>query len=186
MSSATQPGPATGAVRPVGLLERFTALSGSGAVLMMTARFGRSPVREAAYRFHTRYRDLDLKLSWRLFTGLDDWGKRWAAEQHTFVAGLILSAAGDPVAERAVARCLADLAALGRPLLWGAVSHRLRWHPRFMLSPNGWPPEEIFRPQPRMPGYASRLMRPSSVRCSIRSYSRPIRTSSSSAHTRAG
>jgi hypothetical protein len=37
----------------------------------------------------------------------------------------------------------ADLAKLGRPLLWGVVGGRVRWRPRFMLTPNGWPPEEI-------------------------------------------
>ena len=46
--------------------------------------------------------DLDLKLSWRLFASLQDWGKRWPAEQDAFAAGLILSAADDPVVERAV------------------------------------------------------------------------------------
>ena len=53
--------------RPRGPLARFATLAGSGAVLMMTARFGRSPVREAAYRFRAQHRDLDLKPSWRLF-----------------------------------------------------------------------------------------------------------------------
>jgi hypothetical protein len=72
-----------------------------------------------------------------------DWGKRWPAEKDTFAAGLILSAAGDPATERAVGRCLADLARLGRPLLWGAIGQRVRWQPRFMLVPNGWPPELI-------------------------------------------
>ena len=74
---------------------------------------------------------------------LSDWGKRWVAEQDAFAAGLILSAAGDPVVERAVGRCLADLARLGRPLLWGVVGQRVRWQPRFALTPNGWPPEQI-------------------------------------------
>lgn len=109
----------------------------------MTARFGRSPVREAAYGLRARRRDLDLKLSWRVFTSLVDWGKRWTAEQDTFAAGLILSAAGDPVVERAVGRCMADLARLGRPLLWGVVGQPVRWQPRFTLTPNGWPPEQI-------------------------------------------
>jgi hypothetical protein len=72
-----------------------------------------------------------------------DWGKRWPAEQDAFAAGLILSAAGDPVVERAVGRCLADLGRLGRPLLWGAIGQRVRWQPRFALTPNGWPPELI-------------------------------------------
>ena len=56
---------------------------------------------------------------------------------------MIFSAAGDPVVERAVGRCLADLARLGRPLIWGVISLRLRWYPRFTMSPNGWPPELI-------------------------------------------
>jgi hypothetical protein len=122
-------------------------LAGGAPVLMMTARFGRSPVRAAAYRLRSRRCDLDLKLSWRLFASLDDWGKRWPAEQDTFAAGLILSAADDPVVERAVGRCLVDLAGLGRPLLWGVVSQRLRWHPRFMMTPNGWTPD-VMLPHP--------------------------------------
>jgi hypothetical protein len=130
-------------VQRSGVLERFATCAGGGPVLMMTARFGRSPVRRAAYRFRARHRDLDLQLSWRLFADLRDWGKRWPVEQEAFAAGLILSAAGNPAVERAVGRCLADLAALGRPLLWGVVSDRLRWRPRFKLSPNGWPPEAI-------------------------------------------
>src|SRR5439155_10737661 len=93
--------------RSAGPLERFAAFAGGGAVLMFTAQFGRSPVRNAAYRLRARRRDVDLKPSWRLFASLDDWGKRWPAEQDTFAAGLILSAAGDPVVERAVGRCLA-------------------------------------------------------------------------------
>jgi hypothetical protein len=110
---------------------------------MMTARFGRSPVRDAAYRFRAQHRDLDLKLSWRLFASLEDWGRRWPEEQNAFAAGLIFSAAYDPVVERAVGRCLADLARLGRPLLWGVIGHGVRWRPRFTLTPNGWPPELI-------------------------------------------
>jgi hypothetical protein len=110
---------------------------------MTTARFGRSSVRTAAYRLRARRPDLDLKLSWRLFASLQDWGKRWPAEQHTFAAGLILSAAGDPMVERAVGRCLSDLARLDRPLLWGVISRPVRWRTRFALSPNGWPPEAI-------------------------------------------
>jgi hypothetical protein len=39
--------------------------------------------------------------------------------------------------------CLADLARLGRPLLWGVVGQRVRWQSRFELTPNGWPPEQI-------------------------------------------
>lgn len=123
--------------------ERFAGLATGGAVLMMTACFGRSPVREAAYRLHARCPDLSLKLSWRLFSNLEDWGKRWPTEQHAFAAGLILSATGDPVVERAVGRCLIDLARLGRPLLWGVVGSRLRWHPRFIVRPNGWLPEAV-------------------------------------------
>lgn len=133
--------------RPPSPFERFATLAGGGAVLMMTARFGRSPVREGADRLRARHRNLDLKPSWRLFGTLDDWGNRWPAERHTFAAGLILSAAGDPVVERAVGRCLADLTALGRPLLWGVTSGRLRWYPRFTMSPNGWLPE-VMLPHP--------------------------------------
>jgi hypothetical protein len=135
------------ACKPPGPLERFAALAGSGAVLLMTGRFGRSPAREAAYRLRARRRrDLDLKLSWRLFTNLEDWGKRWPTEQDAFAAGLILSAAGDPVVERAVGRCLADLCQFGRPLLWGVVSDRIRWQPRFTMRPNGWPHERVLPP----------------------------------------
>jgi hypothetical protein len=32
---------------------------------------------------------------------------------------------------------------LGRPLLWGVIGQRVRWRPRFMLTPNGWPPERV-------------------------------------------
>jgi hypothetical protein len=100
-----------------GPLARFAALAGGGAVLMTTAQFGRSAVRNAAYRLRARRPDLHLELSWRLFASLEDWGKRWVAEQDVFAAGLILSAARDPAVDRAVGRCLADLARLGRPLL---------------------------------------------------------------------
>jgi hypothetical protein len=110
---------------------------------MMTSSFGRSPARDAAYCFRAQHRDLDLKLSWSLFASLEDWGKRWAVEHDAFAAGLILSAADDPVVERAVGRCLADPARLNRPLLWAAVGRRVRWRPRFALTPNGWPPELI-------------------------------------------
>jgi hypothetical protein len=134
----------TGRAAPSGPLARFAALAGGGPVLMTTARFGRSPVRGAAYRLRAWRRDLDFRLSWRVFSSLQDWGSRWAAEQQTFAAGLILSAADDPVVERAVGRCLSDLARLGRPLLWGAIGHRrVRWLAQFELTPNGWPPEEI-------------------------------------------
>lgn len=122
-------------------LVRFAALAGSGPVLMMTARFGRSRVRDAAYGLRDRRRELDLRLSWRLFASLLDWAERWPAEQDNYAAGLILSAAGDPVVERAVGRCLADLYRRGKPLLWGVVSDRVRWRPRFKLGWNGWPPE---------------------------------------------
>ena len=138
-----RPGRVGGLERAPGPLARFAKLAGSGPVLMTTARFGRSPARNAAYRLRERRPDLDLKLSWRLFASLADWGKRWLAEQDAFAAGLILSAAGDPVVERAVGRCLADLARLGRPLLWGVVGPRVRWQPRFALTPNGWPPEAM-------------------------------------------
>jgi len=132
------------AVPQNGPLARFTELGGGGGpVLLMTARFGRSPVRDAGYRLCRRRPDLDLKLSWRLFACLADWAKRWQAEQEGFAAGIILSAAGDPVVERAVGRCLADLARLGRPLIWGTVGQRIRWQPRFMLTRNGWPPERM-------------------------------------------
>jgi hypothetical protein len=100
-------------------------------------------VRDAAYRLHKRRPDLDLKPSWRLFVSLEDWGKRWVVERDAFAAGLILSAAGDLAVDRAVGRCLADLARLGRPLLWGVVGQRVRWQSRFALTPNGWAPEEI-------------------------------------------
>src|SRR5580692_8022210 len=129
-----QPGQAAGSERAPGPLARFAALAGGGPVLMTTARFGRSSVRNAAYRLRERRPDLHLRLSWRLFASLSDWGKRWVAEQDAFAAGLILSAPGDPVVERAVGRCLADLARLGRPLLWGAVGPRLRWRARFALT----------------------------------------------------
>jgi hypothetical protein len=138
-----RPERATGADRAPGPLARFSTLAGSGPVLMTTARFGRSPVRNAAYRLRERCSDLDLKLSWRLFANLEDWGTRWSAEQDTFAAGLILSAADDPTVERAVGRCLVDLARLDRPLLWGAIGQRVRWQPGFMLTPNGWSPELI-------------------------------------------
>ena len=138
-----QPGQAAGSKRAPGPLARFAMLAAGGPVLMTTARFGRSSVRDAAYRLRDRRPDLHLKLSWRLFASLSDWGKRWVAEQDAFAAGLILSVAGDPVVERAVGRCLVDLARLGRPLLWGVVSQRIRWQPQFALTPNGWPPEEI-------------------------------------------
>jgi hypothetical protein len=138
-----RPGRAAGSKRAPGPLARFAALAGGGPVLMTTARFGRSSVRNAAYRLRERRPDLHLKLSWRLFASLSDWGKRWVAEQDAFAAGLILSAAGDPVVERAVGRCLADLARLGRPLLWGVIGPPVHWRPRFALTPNGWSPEQI-------------------------------------------
>lgn len=138
-----QPNRAAGSERLQGPLARFATLAGGGPVLMTTARFGRSAVRDAAYRFRAQHRDLDLKPSWRLFASLVDWGKRWPAEQEGFAAGMIFSAAGDPVVERAVGRCLADLVQLGRPLIWGAIGQRVRWQSRFMLTPNGWPPEQI-------------------------------------------
>jgi hypothetical protein len=146
-----QPDRAAGAERTPGPLDRFAALAGRGPVLMMTAQFGRSPVRQAAYSLQVRCRDLDLKLSWRLFASLQDWGKRWAVERNDFAAGLILSVADERVVERAVGRCLADLARLGRPLLWGVIGQRMRWQPRFALTPNGWPPGRI---APRAAEYA--------------------------------
>ena len=76
-----QPGQAAGSERAPGPLARFATLAGGGPVLMTTARFGRSPVRNAAYRLRERRPDLHLKLSWRLFASLEDWGKRWPAEQ---------------------------------------------------------------------------------------------------------
>jgi hypothetical protein len=138
-----QPDRAAGAERTPGPLARFAALAGNGPVLMMTARFGRSPVRQAAYRLRAQRRDLDFKLSWGVFTSLADWGKRWAVEQNSFAAGLILSVADEPVVERAVGRCLADLARLGRPLLWGVIHQGVRWRPRFALTANRWSPERI-------------------------------------------
>jgi hypothetical protein len=140
---SSRPSRQTGPGRTPSLFDRFATLAGGGPILMMSARFGRSPVREAANRLRAQHRHLDLKLSWRLFAGLADWGERWPAEQDNFAAGLILSAARDPVVERTVGRCLADLARLGKPLPWGVVSERIRWYPRFMLSPNGWTPEEL-------------------------------------------
>jgi hypothetical protein len=101
------------------------------------------PVRNAVYRLRERRPDLDFKLSWRLFASLKDSGKRWPDEHDAFAAGLILSAANDPAVDRAVGRCLADLARLGRPLLWGIIGQRIRWQPRFTLTPNGWAPEEM-------------------------------------------
>jgi hypothetical protein len=141
------------AVPRTGPLARFAALAAGGPVLMTTARFGRSPVRDAAYRLRAQRPDLDFKLSWRLFASLQDWGTRWVAEQNSFAAGLILSAVLDPVVERAVGRCLADLAGLGRPLFWGVIGPPVRWRPRFMLSPNGWPPKQI-SPSPDPSEYA--------------------------------
>lgn len=138
-----QPDRTAGSGRPQGPLARFARLAGGGPVLMTTARFGRSPVRAQAYQLRDRRPDLRLKPSWRLFASLEDWGKRWPAEQGTFTAGLILSAANNSAVERAVGRCLADLAWLGRPLLWGVIGQRVRWHPRFTLTPNGWPPERV-------------------------------------------
>jgi hypothetical protein len=138
-----QAGRAAFSERTPGALARFAALAGGGPVLMTTAQFGRSPVRQAAYRLRERRPDLDLKLSWRVFASLQDWGKRWPAEQETFAAGLILSAARDSAVDRAVGRCLADLARLGRPLLWGVIGPPVRWRPRFALTPNGWSPELI-------------------------------------------
>jgi len=79
-----RPGWAAGLERTPGPLARFATLAAGGPVLMMTARFGRSPVRDAAYRLRERRPDLHLKLSWRLFASLEDWGKRWPAEQGTF------------------------------------------------------------------------------------------------------
>jgi hypothetical protein len=131
------------AAAPDGPLARFAKLAGSGPVLMTTTQFGRSRVRDAAYRLRERRPDLNLILSWRLFASLKAWGERWPTEQQAFAAGMIVSAAGEPATDRAVGRCLFDLACLGRPLLWGIISHRTRWQPRFMLTPNGWPPEQV-------------------------------------------
>jgi hypothetical protein len=66
-----QPGQAAGSERALGPLARFAALAGGGPVLMTTAQFGRSPVRNAAYRLRERRPDLDFKLSWRLATRAD-------------------------------------------------------------------------------------------------------------------
>jgi hypothetical protein len=110
---------------------------------MMTGRFGRSPVWDVAYRLRDRCSELAITLSWQLFTSLKDWGERWPAKQDNFAAGLILTAATNPIVERAVGRCLADLARLGRPVLWGVIGQRVRWQSRFALTPNGWPPELI-------------------------------------------
>ena len=173
-----QPGQAAGSEHAPGPLAGFAALAGGGPVLMTTARFGRSSVRDAAYRLRDRRPDLHLKLSWRLFASLSDWGKRWVAEQDAFAAGLILSAAGDPVVERAVGRCLADLARLGRPLLWGVVGPRLRWRPRFRADPERMGAGRDFaQPLLSMPGSRRRTTRPSSARGSIRSSIRRNRIS---------
>jgi hypothetical protein len=142
-SKLVQPQRAAVRIRHPGPLTRFTALVNGGPVLLMTAQFGRSFVRDAAYRLRDRRSALDLRPSWRLFASLADWGARWPADQSTYAAGLILSAAADPAVDRAVGRCLADLAMLGRPLLWGAVGHRVHWQSRFALTPNGWGPEVI-------------------------------------------
>jgi len=87
---SSRPSRQTGPGRTPSLFDRFATLAGGGPILMMSARFGRSPVREAANRLHAQHRHLDLKLSWRLFAGLADWGERWPAEQDNFAAGLIL------------------------------------------------------------------------------------------------
>jgi hypothetical protein len=58
-----RPGRVGGLERAPGPLARFATLAGGGPVLMTTARFGRSPVRNAAYRLRERRPDLDLKLS---------------------------------------------------------------------------------------------------------------------------
>ena len=80
-----------------------------------------------------------------MFVSLADWGQRWPAEQTDFAAGLILSEPDNPVLERAVARCLFDLARLGRPLLWGIAGTQLSWYPRLKMSPT-WPSNLIGPP----------------------------------------
>ena len=70
-------------------------------------------------------------------------GQPLGSRTRRFRRGADPSAASDPVVERAVGRCLADLARLGRPQLWGVIGPPVRWRPRFFLTPNGWPPEEI-------------------------------------------
>jgi hypothetical protein len=65
--SACKPVPSTRAAsleRAPGPLERFATLAGA-PVPVTTAQFGRTPVREAAYRLRARRGDLDFKLSWR-------------------------------------------------------------------------------------------------------------------------
>src|SRR5580658_10954893 len=57
------PSQAAGSERAPGPLARFAALAGGGPVLMTTARFGRSSVRNAAYRLRERRPDLHLRLS---------------------------------------------------------------------------------------------------------------------------
>ena len=115
-----------------GLLDRLVAMARGGPMLTMTAGFGRSPLRDAAYRLRTQRPDIDLKLSWRLFASLEDWAKRWRTERDSFAAGLILSTGGDLVVECVVGRCVPALVNLGRPLLWGVISSgRTRWYPRF-------------------------------------------------------
>jgi hypothetical protein len=80
-----QPGQAAASERAPGALERFAKLAGGGPVLMTTARFGRSPVRNAAYRLRARRPDFHLKPSWHLFASLApscctlraSWGLSW-------------------------------------------------------------------------------------------------------------
>ena len=87
-----------------------------------------------------------------------------------FAAALILSAAGDPVVERAVGRCLADLARLGRSLLWGSIGPRVRWRPKFALARTDGRRKRLDPTPSSMRGSSSRTTRPSSARGSIRSY----------------
>jgi len=127
--------------------DRWSERAEGGRIIVLKGRFGRSTVSPAAAHLRNRRRDLDLKLSWREFESVPDWGRRWPTEQHAFAAGLILTPTRDPVVERAVGRCLFDLARLGRPLLWGVVSDRIRWRSRFTLGWNGWPKEWLPYPE---------------------------------------
>ena len=60
-SKPVRPGQTAGPGRGQGPLTRSSTLAGGGPVLMMTAQFGRSSVRDAAYRLRDRHPDLDLR-----------------------------------------------------------------------------------------------------------------------------
>jgi hypothetical protein len=119
--------------------DRRTDLAEGSCALVLKGQFGPSSVTLAASALCNRHRDLDLVRSWREYESVPDWGRRWPTDQHKFAAGLVLTPAREPIIERSVGRCLFDLARLGRPLLWGVVSDRIRWHSRFALDWDGWP-----------------------------------------------